>query len=368
MANRRVVEIARERNLPAEQLVRYFSNLGILLDKENVDEIVAAKAMPGFNEWLKENPATPVRQQQTQSPQAPYSNAEPRNYYFALGSPDDLPRINLEKYRATPARDLGGDIRPHVTLFYTRTVAGAFVNKAVNALNKISKSVQSEGIKTDISESMHIMSKRLMIFGLSINPESRDLVDQIGEFLLRERLRSDRDQTFRLGDSYDQKKGGLHTTFATAPFAKEYADAMIQEMNQYIGKTISWESSYYKEYQERKRSAMSKLSGFSKVGIDVFRARLAAATDEELEDLCNSPSALNEEGVDEFGRPVTARILMWEEGMLRSGAFNDPTIDDESATDIDRQHFELMAKYARERNIPDPEIESPLGPGSELFL
>lgn len=261
--------------------------------------------------------------------------------YSAFVEPNGLPQIDTSRLLQQPApyRDRLG---PHVSVIKTENLSSTDATSAQNILNVLLGKVIEHGaaeftivkgallendIEDDIQEGkyVYVLNPSSAVMN-AINTSAKYLANKA-----RIRVRS-------IGYN-----GSFHMSMYYKPVQPDQQQALEQAMNANQNKTVNFGRVYVSI--DKKRSSMSKVS-FNKVGVKEYREYLSGLVEKDVVDIFTS--AVDDEGVDEFGNKTSASMLAADELVLRAGAVVDP--DNLGKNDPDEYYsvkeIESMKAYA----------------------
>lgn len=230
-------------------------------------------------------------------------------YYVALYDPQGIDEV------VTAAGVTTVD-RPHVTLFpyvnegndpYGKPVR----QKLVESIQFIRKTIAGAGLSMTTTDVQQLNDGT---YGYRLAPDAQvnGILDNVAEFLHRSAMIP----TNAFGDQYDQQVGGLHMSLFPEQRDERMYKKVIDAMRGFLNRTVSFGDV---SFEPSKWSSMNiKLAD---VGVVAFRQHLTSWTEEELAD--GFIPGLLDKGVNELGLYTTAGDLIFDEHMLRAGAYDD---------------------------------------------
>jgi hypothetical protein len=258
-------------------------------------------------------------------------------HYIALEDPagDDYGRL-LHEAKAPIVQD-----GVHSSLFYIRPdVAPTQLEPMVGFIRKI---VSSQTFSATALEPQTFENETLG-YRFDIDQNSKGELLKAAGVLATAKLISNP----ALGDSLDQQYGNLHMAIFAPIREEQLYKRAIAALKKYKNMVFRFNSVLFDP-----KVAMNKTS-LNKTSTRQFRTALASWSDDEL--TAGFFPGLYDEGVDEFGRQVTAADLILDEWMMRVGYYDDikaANLPARNDGDMDRVRYNEYLKSLRDARIAE---------------
>lgn len=261
--------------------------------------------------------------------------------YSAFVDPTALPQVDTSQLaqQPVPYRDRLG---PHVSVIKTEDLSATDAASAQNILNVLLGKLIEHGaaeftivrgalLENDIEDGIQ---EGKYVYVLNPSGNVMNAINTSAKYLTskaRIRVRS-------IGYN-----GSFHMSMYYKPIQQDQQQALEQAMNANRNETVNFGRVYVDI--DKKRSSMSKVS-FNKVGVKEYREYLSGLFEKDVVGIFTS--AIDDEGVDEFGNKTSASMLAADELVLRAGVAVDPNAIGKNDPDeyYSDKEIESMKTYA----------------------